>query len=577
MFRKRSFIKAVLIITITLFCIATPLFGKGKRERSGSVSLRKISQTEFIFVSLHDPLLYPETSYNVNPAVLNTMNKKVLITDAGFFFDKAEDTVTRIDDSVGVKGGTYTNIDRSIQPDLYVLGMGPSKKKGKSAYRGLALQAGTALTRDQDRYTDYNSYSEQFTRSVDDFSLGTGLNYFYSRKRKRMTLGLNLGYGFGYAPEMFRWVSDESLAPASVYIQDTVRANREYTHSADVVLGSIFPLSRAAELGLSLVYQGSLTDASQMFTGIDSDGDGHDDTVMAYKDYVVYTGEGGPDILANSYDARDLTLSSRVTLHPALRMFLTSRVELFISGSYSLFDLDYRRYYSHLVLTNDIVDDASVDIRMYNAGFTSFEVMPGLAVRTGKKGLLKIGAGFIQQNSRFSQEGISPEGISRYSRLNPDNLTELELGLEPVNNALVDEGIPPSKQLDRTLRLSLAWEFIDTGGVSVFLEGDVTGSRNRTVYKAYNLDTRSVWFEEENSDSITWRINPVAGIAFQFGKNGVCTLKTEGTGTLGSVQSNTETAPFDESIERTSLNGSMDVVSSSPAVFNVQAGFMFSY
>ena len=149
--------------------------------------------------------------------------------------------------------------------------------------------------------------------------------------------------------------------------------------------------------------------------------------------------------------------------------------------------------------------------------------------------------------------------------------------MRAVNDALLNAEIPHDQQLDQTLLLTAGWEFIDTGGVSVFLKADVSGSLSKTVYKVYNLDTRSVWFEEVNSDSINWQINPVAGIAFKFGKNGVCTLKTEGTGTLGSVQRNTETAPFDESIERTTLNGSMDAVSSSPVVFNVQAGFMFTY
>ena len=71
---RRKATRTVALLILIGLCMATPVFGKGKRESSGSVALRKVDQTSFTFVTLHDPLLFPETAYTINPAAITRLS-----------------------------------------------------------------------------------------------------------------------------------------------------------------------------------------------------------------------------------------------------------------------------------------------------------------------------------------------------------------------------------------------------------------------------------------------------------------------------------------------------------------------
>lgn len=202
--------------------------------------------------------------------------------------------------------------------------------------------------------------------------------------------------------------------------------------------------------------------------------------------------------------------------------------------------------------------------------------MPGVAIKAGTSTLLKLGVGFSRLDDRFTLDGVQRQGLTKYNRLNTEKYPEISLGLEPVNNALIDNGVTPAQSLTQSVFLKSGLEYKPATDISLFASLEASGSIMSDIYRAYNLDTRSVWSETVTSQGLVWNIMPAAGIAIKAGKNLTWVINLKGTTIDGGFALNDETAPFDDFGGRTTLNGARDLSASTPFAFEVAMSFLFS-
>ena len=546
----------------------------------GSGNLRGVGADEFEFYTLQDPLLFPETAFEVNAAVLRRINKKFIIADTDLGFESEAVTSERLDESVGSKGGTYTQLTQNFAPALTFGFFSPLAKAKRKPVLGFTFDFNMAYDLEQQEYLDYRAFSENVVNKELDTPLTLGSDFFFASTLGQAFWGFSAGYDFIYIPALFKTVTDASLPDDGTYVDDTVREYDTFSHNAAASLGTVLPLSRAAEMSVAVNYNGAFTDKKKEYIAIDKDGDGNNETIMEYSDYLFFEGAGGPATLAESYDAKDLTISNQVTLHPSMRLYVADTVELFFGGEYTILDLDHRTSYQRIRLVGDPeAEDESIKYETFNSSFTSFDVLGGLAVRFGSNSMVKMGIGYLRDDRRFSQDGRTAAGGLLYNRENTGNYTELNLGVEPANNSIVSNVDTPSKYLDHSLLLRVGLENKPKSGVQSFFAFDLTASRTKETYYAYNLDTRSVWYEEEVTEGILWELTPVAGIAFPIGKkkNGVWTISLKGTGAFGDPSGTSETAPFDESRGQTTTDGSINLEQTAGFDFELKTGFVFMF
>jgi hypothetical protein len=560
-----------VILFLTIAIITVP-------AQSGSGNLRRVGNAEFEFYSLQDPLLFPETAFEVNPAVLRRLNKKFLLFDSDLSLESSSTTAERLDDSIGSKGGTYTQLSQDFTPSAALGYLSPLSKAKRRPILGAVLDFDMTYDLEQQEYIDYQAFSENVVNRQLDTPLTVGSDFFFASTLGKGFWGASAGYAFNYIPALFRTVTDASLPDDGTYVDNTVREYDIFSHNAAASLGTVFPISRAAEISVAVNYDGAFTDRKKEYIAIDKDGDGNNETVMEYGTYVFFEGAGGPATLAESYDAKDLTISNQVTLHPSMRLYVADKVELFFGGEYTVLDLDHRTSYQRIRLVGDPEEeDESIKYDTFNSSFTSFDVLGGLAVRVGANSLMKMGIGYLRDDQRFSQDGRTAAGGLLYNRENTGNYTELSLGLEPANNSIIGNVENSSKDLTHSLILRIGLENKPKSGLQTFFAFDLTASRNKAVYYAYNLDTRSVWYEESVTEGILWELSPVAGIAFPVGKNGAWSVSLKGTGSFGDPERTTETAPFDESQQKATTDGSIDLAKTADFNFEVKIGFVLMF
>ncbi|TFG57842.1 MAG: hypothetical protein E4H36_15930 [Spirochaetales bacterium] len=540
-----------------------------------NLTIRPIGKSEFLFSSLQDPLLFPETAFAFNPAVLANLKTGFLLTDLRAALSRDTQVDKRLDSSTGSLAGTRESLEQTFLPGLGITHLFPVGKKTPALF-GYSLNGNIDYRLFRDLYTDYNSFSEKMTVVEEELPASAQAGFYLSLKQKTVSLGFYAGYGLSFEPKLYRMATDESFIPPETYVQEELRNADIWTHQIFARAGLVLPLSRAAEVSIAAAYQGGFADASAVYKAFDTNGNGTNDGLMLNRDYVFYTGAGGPETRALSFEGKDLTISTAVILYPNLRVYLSDKLEMFITGNYRLFDFSDRTFYTHIQLPSDLETDQSLNHEVHNRSYTSFTAMPGIAIKPDAATLLKFGAGYGRLEDRLTQDGLTIQGLTLYNRLNTGNYAEISLGLEPVNDILLDEGIAPSLSLTQSVLFLMALEHRPSAGISLHAGLEVRGSMMTETYRAYNLDTRSIWSETVSSASLAWELLPAAGIAVKAGKNITWVINLKGTGISGNLGMNTETAPFDDFSQRTTLNGSRDLTSSTPVSLEVNTSFLFS-
>jgi hypothetical protein len=543
----------------------------------GTGTLRRFTVADFLFLNLQDPSLYPETSVDYNPANLLRMTDLIFTSHTTFDLSRTSTTSTRTDDTIGALGGTLKSEETKLSPSenlgLYV----PLGSTPRSPRLGVRAAADLASRDKLDSYDNYRSFSEKLTLEEKEqpFNAHIDLGLGMPTTAAGLGLGFALGYGYGYLPAVFPVQVDQSLNPVLTSYGIPLRQNDSFTHIARGTVGANLSLSRAAELSLALAYTGRFVDAAQSYVAIDTDSDGRNDTKLLYSDWIVSkegVDKGGPtaEEVAISYSQMDLSIGTELSLAPRIRLYVSDTAELFLGGRYFILLMSDRTQYKRPIKADDIDGNQSTFQQYIDANFKSFDATLGLGLATARDAYLKVGVTYKRMDQAVKQNGTQKNGDGLYSTRNPDHYTELTLGLEPTNNAIVSLLDRPTLSLSQSLTLLLGWSYIPTGVLGVFLGGSVQGALRSDTYKAYNLDTRSVWEETVASQSIQWTINPVAGLRLRVSDSLSLGISATGTGIEGSLTSANETAPFNLELQKTTLNGTQDRSSSSPLNVLVQ-------
>lgn len=570
---------------IVAVLLAAPLFSQSaspspaqspRPAAAGSGNLRAIATNNFYFLELQDPLIYPETNLGINPAILSRIRDTLLRNDTGFLWNENKQTQVRTDESVGALNGTHDIVNQSMDLSESValyLALEPLQSTPRL---GLELSVRLPYTNASEQFTDYQSFSESLSVKTESLNPDVRFRALTAFSIGSLPLGLSVGYGFTFSPHVFPTYTDNTLNPTLTYYGPSVKDSDVSTHRLHGSVGTLLPLSRAAELSLSVVYNGAFSDASQSYISFDTDSDGKNDKTLLYADYIVSKDPGGPATPAESYEAQDTTVETQLSFSPTLRLYVADGAELFIGGSYRILDVADRNKYQHPSYATDVEEDQSSYQQIVDGNLKGFDAVLGMGISTGAAAYMKLGLSYSRRDRTVLQDGTAIAGNSLYSSLNPDHYTELALGMDPGNESIVSLLDRPSSAIDQTVALSIGWQYLPAGAVGIFFATKISGTWNDAVYRAFNLDTRSVWEETRSSQTLQWHIEPVAGVLLRLSGTLSCAINLSAFRSTGSVSGSTETMPFNVDLQTTSTNGTRDLTNLFPNSVSIQASFILN-
>ena len=557
--------KRIIIVLCILVVLSAYVSAKGNSE----------SVKDFLFKDIKNSYLYPEISYENNPAVLSVLNKAFILSSADLGLDLDTVKNKRIDDSIGAKGRTGTVTNLSLKPVADLVSFFPLEK----FVIGFGADYNMDYNRDENLYSNYNAPSENKTEITETDSINAGGDlYFAVKNNGKLNWGVSAGYNYQKIPKSFKWITDSSVSPALHYVDPAAYPSPvdEITHTADASLGISMPFA-GMDVSLGIKYLGMFTDRTDDFVAVDMDGDGYKETLMSYKDYIFRTEEGGPSEVATGYNFEDRTILTRVDIFPVVKKELSKDVTFIFSGKYRAVDYTVNNYKKEIT-TASILKDSSWTKKVLNSGLETFDAIAALAFKNRKnRAELRLGIGYSRENENYFQDGDSAAGNSLYSSLNTNNYTELSLGENPENESLINNDVYPSNTLTQKLLVTGGYQWFLLKQVSLYVNLNVTGSMAKKKYDAFNLDTRTVWEETATSSGIIWSLDPLIGIAFPIGKKILCTMDLHRLKTTGDISLTDETAPAKIDPTRASTNGATDLVSSSGYNFEINLGFIISW
>lgn len=556
-----------IIIALTILSVLSVTVSANGNTESGK---------DFLFKDLKNPYLYPEMAYTNNPVALSGVRKAFILNNVGTGLNIDKVINTRIDDSIGAKGGTGTVTNLSLIPVVDLISFFPLKK--------FVIGFGANYESDYEKlesiFSNYNAPTEtkKIVKDSNNFDAG-GNFYMATRDTGKLNWGFSAGYNFRIIPKVFQWITDSSVSPSLHYVDPESYPSPvdEITHSANASIGASLPFG-GMDLSLGINYLGKFNFKTDDFKAVDTDGDGYNETLMSWKDYIYRTKTGGwPSGPATGYNYENRTISTRVDLFPVIKKELSKDVTFILSGKYRAVDYTVNNYKKQIT-TASILKDDSWTKKVYNSSLGTFDVVTSLVLKNRKeKSELRFGIGYSRANENYSQDGDSVAGLSLYSSLNTNNYTELALGDNPENDSIINNDVYPSNTLTQKLLLTGGYQWFLLKQVFLYVNVDVTASMTAKTYDAFNLDTRTVWEESYTSSNLNWDIDPLIGLAFPIGKKIMCTMDLHRLNTTGDILLTHETAPGDIDLSRPSTNGATDLISNSKYNFEINLGFIIEW
>lgn len=515
---------------------------------------------DFLYLTTMNKVFYPELDYNTNPAFLGNVNETFAIGNLEFAGSLDIETLTRIDDSIGVKGGTEETTVLNLKPLADFVFFTLLKNKSVFGF-GLNYQSTHYLERIYD--SEYNGVSQDLQKELFDNTFEAGVDLYFSPKISGgLSLGFALGYDFSHDPALFNWITDSTVDPALTY-PDTLAVpdnTSDFGHGIDAAVGLIFPAD-SGELRLSVDYQGEYVDRNNEYIEVDTDGDGFNDTIYSVADYYYLTSDkGGPAETVSGYSFEHYTLSNIVDLNAGIVWKFGEGSSVIVDGSWRPFGLVYEHYSEHII-TESVDTDVSYLDTSVNSGLGTFEA--GLAFDfydKKNKVIFRIGAGYYHYSESLHQEGDNDAGLLLFSTSNTGNYEELELGLEPENNSLVEAGIDPAEQVVHGAYIDACWRWTPEKKVTLFLDLGVAAYYDVSTYKAYNLNTLSVWEETVSSANIDLLLSSVAGVSIPISDKMALMVDVSGLGFIGDFSFADETHMYDTDLLSYSSDGTVDLV-----------------
>ena len=522
---------------------------------AGAAADTDLDPEDFLYITPFNRTFYPELDYRKNPAVLTDVDEKMLLGNLVFKTAYNSQTKTRIDDSIGAAGGTNTESVLDINPSADFIILGPGKDRTASGF-SMDFQYNYFSQKEAD--IKYNGASENLQAVLSDTPFDIGADFFLaSQISKGVSAGGSLGYSFGYDPALFRWITDSTVSPASSYTEalSTPDNYNDYTHGIDAAFGFIFPQEKV-EISLSIDYQGRYTDSSDRLVEVDTDGDGYNDQVYKYYAYLGLPAEsGGPSDAVTGMEFVNFTFDNNLDLNAGLIWNFDRYKSMILSGSWKALGLNYSHYADNIITEVKDTDVSYLD-KYYSYGLTSFDANLAFDIyNREKKQVFRIGGGYSLHNERFTQEGDTDAGTMLFSSRNEGNYPELNLGLEPENNSLADSEIYPDSQLIHKIVVDACWRWTPEKKVTLFIDLGARAYLDSRIYRAFNLDTLTVWEEESRSLNIDWIFGTAAGISFPLGEKLSCMVNLSNLGASGDFSFADESHMYDSDIQRVSENG----------------------
>lgn len=512
-----------------------------------------------VFAGLYDEALYPEYDYEDHPTAISSLPGAFTVIDGNAYFDYSDTRATRLDDSVGVTGGSDLNRAIGLGGDL---SLALAKPRTGGTYL-LGFDFSGDLSSAYELLDRYDSPTQYKLTQLYDWPLEFGLKGLVANKGKASATGYSLDYDFSYTPNSYRWVTDTSQEPLLKYA-DAVSNDADVISHAATLRGDwsgklgVFAVSAAAG------YRFGLDDRSRKYLAVDTDGDDLDDSVMLYKDWSALTeASGGPQYTTTQFDQKDLAFSHRVDLDVLARLDLSKKLELLLDVGYTPVDATMREYYTH-VLNTQVLDDKSVNEELLLSDFGNVAAVATFRLKDAKNGLAwRYALGYARSGYALKRDGAQASGLAFYSSENPGNFPELSLGLNPVNGSIVSSGEDPSAWVTHSALVRLGLEWKPAKDVVLTSSLGLTGSVSTLYYRAFNTDTRSVWQETVSSDSIALGLSPKLCLTVPAGEKALLSFSLAPDTGSGSYARGRETAAFDLTLNRQSEDGSVDLTGSS--------------
>jgi hypothetical protein len=514
-----------------------------------------IDPEDFLFLTPINAILYPELDYEDNPSVLFDIDENLMLTNLDFTAAYVDSLKTRIDDSVGLAGGTEKISSFSMAPGGELTMFLPIDKE---SLFGFGVYYGSEHSADRTDSLNYNGVAENKKILTDEnvFTAGTDF-YLALHPSKEFDMGFSLGYNMNFDPAFFKWITDSSVSPALQYTEPLLNPDNfnEFVHGLDAAAGLNIPLDDARFL-LGVDYSGSYKDSTDELVVVDTNLDGYKDKLYSLSDYYALPAAvGGPADAVTGHSFIDFTIVTDVDLNMAYFWDIDKDVSVILNGSYDVVDYTYNHYAKH-VLTSTILTDESYLDKTYDSGLGSFNANIGFDFEDKKnKSSLRVGLGYSRYAERYSQNGDTVAGLMLFSSQNTGNYTELNLGTDPINNVLSDAALYPAEWEIHEVMLNAGWRWVPEKVVTIFFDIGVSVFHDTKTYRAFNLDTLTVWEEKEIAAEISWLVTSAAGIAFPLGEDLKCTLDLQNTGSFGDVSLTDETHLYDQTLDRISTNG----------------------
>ena len=144
-----------------------------------------------------------------------------------------------------------------------------------------------------------------------------------------------------------------------------------------------------------------------------------------------------------------------------------------------------------------ILTDKSYYDQIYNSGLGSFDVLMGLDFVDQKKAKnFRIGVGYSRYAEKYTQNGDSAAGTNLYSSLNPDHYTELSLGVDPINDRIINSELYQSATEVHSVNLNARYQWIPINKFTLYFDFGISGYYDTKTYRAFNIDTHTVWEEK---------------------------------------------------------------------------------
>jgi hypothetical protein len=573
-FRASRAIRFALAAALAL--AGLPLMAQSRASQNAS--LDSTGARDYDFLRLRDARLFPETDILANPAMLATLPSALFIayTDSGF--SRYADTLIRADDSTGLKNGSKATVDSSLASELELLTLRPLQNKSACAFYGMGDLAlgSTTVTK-----SNYDAISEASVQTDEDNSGDFALGGMYAAKAKYFNWGVGGDFAMAIAPHSFRKTVDSSTGVAQTIAGDAIRANDRTRTAVKINSGFAVPLSRSATLTIGLKVGGSLMDKSAVYRTQDSNSDGvNDPAPVTMQSYWLWYVPAVPADKVTAYDYSDKTMGVTARFAPGLWIALSDSVMLFTSIDWDAIDSTLGSQYEHRTFAGSAADyvDHSLKNVSIDSGLLSGSAAVGVSISKSGASTLRLGLGYERLDRRMSQKGVDAAGNDIFTRtLNEHHYPEANLGLAPGNGAVASAAGTPWTSVSDAVSLLGAWEYRPTKELSLFADFDVSGAYRVNTFNVFNLDTRTVWTENDSSLGIDWSLETTAGLSFDVGRDRRFIFDCRVAPLSGAASRSAESLPFDTDMNTDSSNGVYDIEETAPLSLRLRAGFNFGY